>query len=406
MTAIQEFIGSNVVLCFLILAIVYSIGDWVGTATKAWVPSTFVVACLFLIGYWTVFPKEIVTTSGLSAPFTTVICVYLLIVHMGSSISLHELLKQWKVIVTCLAGLTGMLLAGWFIAGLFVDRSLIIAGLPPLAGGSVAALIMQTAAQDAGLEIAATLAIAMYSAQGFAGYPLTAFCLKKEGRRLLSNFRKGKLEDAAPVMAGGDLETASAEPEKRRLIPPTPKKYFSTATALVKISIVTLIGMKISAITGVGGTVCALLLSIALTELGFLEKNILKECGCFNLVAYAMMMAIFDGLKGATPEIMGAAIGPMVTLIVIGVAGMGIMAFIASKILKMNFFMAMAVNLTALYGFPPNYILTEEACTALSENETEKNYLMEHMLPQMIVGGFVTVTITSVIIAGAFANFL
>lgn len=344
MTAIQEFIGSNVVLCFLILAFVYAVGDWVGTATKAWVPSTFVVACLFIAGYWTIFPKEIVTASGLSAPFTTLICVYLLIVHMGSSISLRELLKQWKVIVTCLAGL--------------------------------------------------------------AGYPLTAFCLKKEGRRLLAAFRSGKLENAAPVMAGGDLETVSAEPEKRRLIPPTPKKYFSTATALVKISLVTLIGMKISALTGVGGTVCTLLLSIALTELGFLEKNILKECGCFNLTAYAMMMAIFDGLKGATPEIMSAAIGPMLILIVIGVLGMGIMALIVSKLVKMNFFMAMAVNLTALYGFPPNYILTEEACTALAENDTEKNYLMEHMLPQMIVGGFVTVTITSVVIAGVFAGLL
>lgn len=404
MQAIQEFIASNALVCFIVLALVYAVGDWLGTVTKAWVPSTFVVACIFLVGYWTIFPTEIVSLSGLSAPFTSTICIYLLITHMGTSISLRELLKQWKVIVICLAGLVGMLLAGWFIAGLFVDRELIVAGLPPLTGGLVAALTMQQAAQQAGLTTAAILAIAMYSAQGFAGYPLTAVCLKIEGRRLLRDFRSGKTEAVSPTMAGGDMETASAEPEKRKLIPPTPKKYFTTAVALLKVSVVALAAMYIGRWTGISGAVWALLLGIACTELGFLEKDILKQCGCFSLVAYAVMLYIFDGLKEATPEIMGAAIGPMIALIVIGVAGMALFAFIISRVLKMTFPMAFAVNLTALYGFPPNYILTDEACKALAENEDERTYLMDHMLPQMIVGGFVTVTITSVLIAGFFTQ--
>jgi len=68
--------------------------------------------------------------------------------------------------------------------------------------------------------------------------------------------------------------------------------------------------------------------------------------------------------------------------------------------------MAFAVALTALYGFPPNYILTEEGAKAIAENQEEKDFLMDQMLPQMLVGGFTTVTITSVIIAGIFVNFL
>jgi hypothetical protein len=68
--------------------------------------------------------------------------------------------------------------------------------------------------------------------------------------------------------------------------------------------------------------------------------------------------------------------------------------------------MAFAVALTALYGFPPNYILTEEGAKAIAENQEEKDFLMGEMLPQMLVGGFTTVTIASVIIAGIFVNFL
>ena len=48
----------------------------------------------------------------------------------------------------------------------------------------------------------------------------------------------------------------------------------------------------------------------------------------------------------------------------------------------------------------------EEAAKALAQTPEEKQFLMDNTLPQMIVGGFVTVTITSVIIAGIFVNLI
>ena len=68
------------------------------------------------------------------------------------------------------------------------------------------------------------------------------------------------------------------------------------------------------------------------------------------------------------------------------------------------FLLAFATALTALYGFPPNAIITENTCNALAETPEEKEYLMSKMFPPMIVGGFTTVTITSVIIASVFAK--
>ena len=110
MEAFKEIISNNAILALLCVALVYAIGDIIGVLSKAWVPSVFVVAVLFIIGYWTFFPTEIVTAAGFGAPFTSTICIYLLITHMGTTISIRELLQQWKIIVICLAGLAGMVL--------------------------------------------------------------------------------------------------------------------------------------------------------------------------------------------------------------------------------------------------------------------------------------------------------
>lgn len=100
---------------------------------------------------------------------------------------------------------------------------------------------------------------------------------------------------------------------------------------------------------------------------------------------------------------LGNIIGPMILLIVVGVIGMVILCFIASKILKVSFLMATATALTALYGFRP-MPSSPRPPAPLWRRPGEKEFLMSKMFPPMIVGGFTTVTITSVVIAGIFAE--
>ena len=417
MEAIQEFIAGNPLMAFLIVAIVYAIGDFVGAVSKAWVPSVFVIAVLFVVGYWTIFPKDIIAASKM-LDIAVYPCMYLLLVHMGTSINLRELGQQWKVIVVTLAGLAGMCLVGWFGGNLLMEREYVIAGLPPLTGGIIAATMMQGAASSLAeaatdpavqtlLLSASVLAIAMYSVQGFVGYPLTAIVLKREGNALVDAFRKNGGVDPDPAaMKAAD---ASDKP-KKKLFPAIPDKYYSTAVGLAKTAAVALLAYFIGVWTAgwgnfkINGGVAALILGILATEVGFLDRNILKKCGCFNFVAYGLMLYVFDGLKSATPAMLGSVIGPMLLLIVIGVIGMVIFGVVAGKLVKLSPYMSIATNLTALYGFPPNYVLTEEACNAIAKTPEEKDHLMKRMMPQMIVGGFMTVTITSVIIAGIFSG--
>jgi hypothetical protein len=395
----------NFALAFIICAAAYLIGEAVSNLTKAWIPSVFVTAVVLLIGFWTVIPQTVVSDSML-IPFGSTIGIYLLLVHMGTIISLKQLAEQWKTIVICLVGLLGMCLCSWIIAKPIIGREFVVAGLPPLTGGIVAAVTMQSAAQAKGLEEAALFAIAMYCVQGFAGYPLTAVCLQLEGKKLLKDYRaNGGKADKAAIDKANELEAGTAaKAEKKKLIPPLPDKWNGPVMIFLKMGIVAWISVRVGAITGISGAVWALIFGVIGTTIGFLDVNSLTKANSYGIIMFALMMYVFDGLKTATPAMLASVIGPMVILIVIGVAGMAIFEFVAAKVLKVDYPLALANGLTALYGFPPNAIITENTCKALGETQEEFDYLMSEMYPSMIVGGFTTVTITSVIIAGLFAN--
>lgn len=398
----------NFALAFVICAVAYIIGEYVAKITKAWVPSVFVTAAVLLIGYWTIIPQEVVSDSML-IPFGSTIGIYLLITHMGTVISLKQLIQQWRTIVVCLSGLAGMMLLGYFVAPLLIDKTLVIAGLPPLTGGIVAATMMQSAAQEAGLEVAAVFAIAMYCIQGFAGYPITAICLQTEGKRLLKDFRSGNVvltEADRREMASVGMTVVADDSDRKTLIPRIPDKWNSPVLMLGKLGLVGWLATQLGAITGISGAIWALVLGVFFTTIGFLETNLLNRANSYQIIMFALMMYVFDGLKTCTPAMLKSIIIPMIVLIVIGVAGMAVFAFIISKVLKMSFPLAFANGLTALYGFPCDAIITESTCNALGQTEEERQYLMSKMFPSMIVGGFVTVTITSVFIAGWFSSIL
>ena len=364
----------NFALAFVICGVVYFIGEAVSNLTKAWIPSVFVTAAVLLVGFWTVIPTTVVSDSML-IPFGSTIGIYLLITHMGTVISIKQLLSQWKTIVVCLAGLAGMCALCLIVLPGVIGRDLVVAGLPPLTGGIIAATTMKAAAEANGLTEAAIFAIAMYCVQGFAGYPLTAVCLQLEGKKLIKGYRAGeyKLESAVSDVdaVNGKLNNGTAE-EHKKLIPPLPANWNGPVVILLKLGIVSWLATQLGTIVipvinmKISGAVYALVLGVIFTSIGFLDENAINKANSYGIIMFALMMYVFDGLNGCTPEMLGNIIGPMILLIVVGVIGMVILCFIASKILKVSFLMATATALTALYGFPPNAIITEATCTALA----------------------------------------
>lgn len=337
----------NFMAAFIICGAVVLIGEIVAKLTKAWVPSVFVSAVVLLIGYWTVIPKELVTEAHLM-PFGNTLAMMLIITHMGTMISLETLLAQWRTVVLCVLGLAGMCGLAYFVCPFFMERELIIAGLPPLTGGIVAATMMQTAAQEAGLTTAAVFAISMYCIQGFAGYPLTAIVLKREGALLLEKYRSSKTHAANGPM----LDVTKLPDEQTHGILHLPESWNSPVVMLMKLGIVTWLAMLLGGWTGISGAIWCLVLGVVFCRLGFLEPNILTKANSYQIMLFALMMFIFDGLKACTPEMLVSIIVPMIVLIVVGVLGMFIVAYFVARALKISIWLGFGNCLTASTASP------------------------------------------------------
>ena len=384
----------NFMSAFVACLVVVLLGEWLSKLTKGWIPSVFISAVILLLCFWTFLPKTVVADAKILQLGSTV-AIFLLIAHMGTLFSLKRLLEQWKTVIICLAGLLGMCSLAWFVCPLLMDKTL------------VATTMMQKAAQDAGLPVAAVFAISMYCIQGFAGYPLTAICLKREAQKLLKEAREGHPEGGAVVDSRRVMAEAMALPEnEKRGILAVPESWNTPFFVLLKLALVGWLALVIGILTGVSGAIWALVLGVIFCRLGFLEPDVLSKTGSKDLLFFALIMFVYSGLADCTPALLFDLIGPMLILLVIGLCGMGIMAFIVGKILKISPWLGYANCLTALYGFPFDAIMTEKICHDEGANKEEVDYLMSRLFPSMIVGGFVTVTITSVVLAGIFVKFL
>jgi hypothetical protein len=97
---------------------------------------------------------------------------------------------------------------------------------------------------------------------------------------------------------------------------------------------------------------------------------------------------------------------PTVLCFAITLVAIGITSLILGKILGYSWAVAMAISTTCLYGFPATFIVSNEVSTAIAGNEEERKYVLSQILPKMLIGGFTTVTIGSVILAGQLAQII
>lgn len=399
----------EIIIGFTIILAILVIGDTISTATKAVIPSVFVQALLFMVGFWTILPKDIVTTAGFAN--LSLLAMYLLITHMGTMLDLKQLIDQWKTVVIACAGLVGIILGTMTLGRMVFGSDIAFIATPPLTGGTVATLLMGDAAKAKGLEDLIVLPILVYVGQGFVGYPLTSFMLKREDRRLLNAYRSGAIKRVAVAEESGELEG------KFRIFPHVPEKYESNTFMLLRLGFVAMLAYftsdalnKLLAAAGASFTihklVVSLIFGVIASEIGFVEKKTLNKANSFGFLMTALLGYIFADLNRSTPEMVAQLIIPLCGILFFGIIGMYIISFFVGKALGETPAMSFSIAMNALYGFPQNFMLTHESAKSVTEDPDEREFLIENTLPKMLVGGFVTVTIASVIIAGIFIGFL
>lgn len=381
------------------LLFVMVVGELIAKLTKGALPMAFGVTILLLAGFWTkILPANIVELSGITAGFFGLVSA-LLVANMGTLINRQEMIAQWKTVVICLMGLAGIITIALTVGGALFGFTNAAAATPALAGAAMAVAAIRQAAEAAGTPTAAhaaLIAVVVMSVQGLFGYPLTSFCLKKEAQRLSAEFKAGNLQ-AVSAQQGG-AKGADAKPE-------------STNMALLKLSLVALLSYVLQVLTAKAGFqismyVWALLLGFAGHETHLLQTDGLTKANAYGMAVTVLMVYLFGGLSSSDPNTILPVFGTAAALVIMGAAAMVVVAAIASKIFHKTFYMAFATTLNAYLGFPVNVMLVNEALDLNTDSPEERAAVSAEIMPPMLVGSFVCVTIVSVIIAGMLVKYI
>ena len=149
-----------------------------------------------------------------------------------------------------------------------------------------------------------------------------------------------------------------------------------------------------------------LLFGLIAHYLGFLEGDLLSKASSLPFLMLLLIASILPAMTYATPKLVASMIGPLLLGFALAIVGISIISFVVGKLLGFSTEMAISVGSTALYGFPGNYMIVQEVARSASDDPEERKAVLNYILPPMIVGGYATVTVGSVLLAGILLKFL
>lgn len=374
------------------------------------------LSLFLLVGWWTVLPMDILETSTVNVLGTFVISY--IMVQIGTLFDPATVKKEWKTIVVAMAALVGLVITTFGIGQFIIGKDLAVAATPTLAGGSMATLIMNGAAEALGRTDVITVASLALSLQGFVGMPGAAFMLKKHGEILLAERRAGK--NVTTERENVDIDVLMKEElegkanGKKKLIDLIPLKYKSTNFYLMSLLFYSFLAMMLATwLQGMGiriitSSIAGVIIGILANIFGLIDRDPQGKAQMAGLGNFVLMLAVLGGLRNATPELVMSVAAPLGIAILLATIGIIVVSLIMSKIsaIGYNKWICMAIGLNCFLGFPPNYFVTMESINALTDNEEERQFLNDEMMPKMILGSVVTVSIVSVLVAGVMVPML
>lgn len=390
MTAI---FAATILLAFIAL------GELISLWSKARIPALLIAMLgTFIAVQLNIIPDTIIDDSYL--PQIYAILVAPLLFHMGSLIPLKTMLAQWRSVVISIAGMivaVGVLAA---VIGPIFGFQYVVAGAGPLAGGIVSTGLTTDGLKAANVDSAIVVLPALVlMLQSLPSMPLTNVLLRKFAIKLRDS---GDLEELArnhkkvQKENGGDKKLVNLP---QMLVD---NELFILFLILVGGSLATLLAIP----THIPSSIIALVLGVASTAIGLTPERSMEKSSSFGIAMASVVAIVMAPLVAASLSDVLAALIPVAVILAVGAVGIMIGGAIATKLLKWKTTLGMSVALTAMYGFPADYLLTNEVVRSVGRTEEERDALREAMLPPMLVGGFTSVSAGSVVIASVLVSFL
>ena len=371
----------NPLTCITGCLVVYSVGEFLSKKTKGAVSSLLFACVLFLIGFWSgLLPKDITTQSGLVAVMANFGTAFM-ITNIGTLINLEDLIREWKTVVISLFAIAAIALICF-------------------TGSTVAGIIVTSAAEAANRPELAAFAVLVLSVQKFFGIPISTFCIRKELRiKRGSGFFKSNTVE----------EKSSLKLPSMRIFKETPKNLRSNTIYICKVALVACIADFVGKATLIPGSspanyilnpnIAYLLFGLIFARIGFLEKDIFAKANSSGIITFGLLLMLPGSLATLSPSGLLSMIVPVFGILLICSIGIIVICGIVGKVLGCSPYTSAAVGVTCMLAYPATQIITTEGVDSFEWEGDERQKAMDYILPKMIIGGFVTVTIASVAFA-------
>ncbi|QTN00741.1 hypothetical protein ERJ70_16495 [Sediminibacillus dalangtanensis] len=380
----------NPLIATVILFTLIALGEWISIISRARVPMLLTAMVGYLICIWTgIFPENILDKSTFGS--LGAILVGPAILHMGTLIPFSLLKKQIKAVAISLGGVivAGVLLL--IIISLIFDYPTAVAGVGPISGGIIALVVTSEKLTEIGLSSLVVIPALIVAFQGVVGMPLSLFFMKKYAATIQKDMDNGVFVPMADGMDNGKTEKDDK--------PQTPLRS-SMTLKLFYVFVGAAIGVALGEVTPINYSLWCLAIGIIGLKLGVFESRTLEKSNSFTLVMIAIIFVVLGTMGGVTPQQVVDNLPSILLFLLLGTFGIALGGYIVSKLVKWHPFKGMPVALTALFGFPGDYILCEEASRSIARNKEEEQIIFNELLAPMLIGGFTTVTVSSVVVAG------
>ncbi|SEI86950.1 hypothetical protein SAMN04488127_0665 [Bhargavaea ginsengi] len=389
----SEIIHSPLVATVLVFALI-AFGEWLSIVSRARVPMLLTAMVGFMILTWTgIFPENILESSQFAA--LGAILIGPAIVHMGTLIPMKVLREQYRAVVISLAGVVVAAILIFTIIPFVFNFETAVAGMGPISGGVVAMIITTEKLKELDLGTVALIPALIVAFQGLIGMPLALNFMRSYAKRLL-----GKIDDGTFTPMNAQLVEELEETKKLGPV------RSSMTIRLFLVFVVGALGVVLGSITPINYSIWCLVFGIIGAKIGFLEQESLVKANSFTLTLVGIMFVVIGSMAGVSPQDVMKQLPAVAAIIILGTAGIALGGYVGAKLVKWDPLKGMPVALTALFGFPGDYLLCEEVARSTARTKDEEKLIFNELLTPMLIGGFTTVTVASVFIAGILVSFL
>lgn len=382
---------------FMIVLIVFALGDIVGKITKGKLSGMMVVMLLFLVGFLTkLFPADIIDQGGLTA--LSKLAIAMVLFNMGTTLNVKQLIEEWRtVLMAALCMLASCLVM--LLVSPIIGFDTVLVGMPVINGAAMATSLMASAAAEKGLATAAALCAVIYSVQKFVGAPIASAMGIRYGKKLLKAYRENPAQFKKQETGNGASAKVSFADKH--------KEWYSANVMMTLVAAGSWVAHILGDLTPINYSIWALLLGVVCAASGLVPTKPLQKSNSYGLMMVAVFGSVIPSLAKVSLSDLGTMAFQTIVLFIAALIGVALVGWVLPTWkLVGDKDLAVGIGVEQFLGFPSNVVICREVGDAVGETLEEKAFIEDTLNVPYVVGGITVITVLSTMLAGFVINML